>query len=68
MYYDFLEDWRDAEAERELSWYEQDKYYDIMEKIHRVKFMLKDLTGFDDNVSVEEIKEMIELLEEAENV
>lgn len=50
------------------SWYEEDRYYDIMEKIDIAKFLLKGLTESADNVSVEEIKEIIQTLEEAESV
>lgn len=48
-----------------LSWYEEDRYYDIMVLIDEAKNLLKVLTG---NADADSIREIATILEEAENV
>jgi maltoporin len=67
-YPEYEEDYRYAEEHHQNLWYEDDRYHDIMVKIDNAKFLLKGLTDLPIPVSVEEIREIIELLEEAENV
>jgi len=62
---DYYPEYYDEANEMYLRWYEDDRYHDIMKKVDEAKFLLKDLTGLVDNVS---IREITETLEEAENV
>lgn len=68
-YYPEYEEERDLAAEHaHNSFYEDDRYFDIMAKIDIAKFLLKGLTKISDNITIEDIQEVIGTLEEAENV
>ena len=62
------EDYDAAEEQRQHAWYEHDKYFEIMKRLDIAEFLLKGLTENTDTIKVEEIQEIIETLEEAENV
>ena len=65
---DYYPEYEEAIDRAYDAWYEQDRYVEIMSKIDIAKFLLKGLTDNTDTISIEEIEEIIETLEEAENI